>query len=57
MTTLNNKQQITLDRSLFDLIINCLLANAGGDASCKHILLELGRSGLYSGLVQERVTK
>ena len=46
-TMLQSDYQIKMDRQTFDLMLNCLIANAGGDAACKLLIERLERLGLY----------
>ena len=46
-TLLQSDYQIKMDRQTFDLMLNCLIANAGGDAACQLLIERLERLGLY----------
>ncbi len=45
-TLLQSDYQVKIDSKTFDLMLDCLIANAGGDAACKLLLEELKQLGL-----------
>ncbi|MDJ0728209.1 MAG: hypothetical protein QNJ38_24205 [Prochloraceae cyanobacterium] len=45
-TMLQSDYQVKIDRKTFDLMLDCLIANAGGDAACKLLLDRLEKLGL-----------
>ncbi len=45
-TMLQSDYQVKIDSKTFDLMLDCLIANAGGDAACKLLLEELKQLGL-----------
>ncbi len=45
-TLFQSDYEIKMDRRTFNLMLDCLIANAGGDAACKLLLDRLGKLGL-----------